>query len=257
MTSVLNKDVAAHIFKHVERVCEVTLPTGAALEVAVARGFIDNNKHKVRTFGSPNTITDVAVDDVCLDIKGKKDVGLLNKISKSANYDKNMFIPVDLDDKEFFIRIPKSIVTQARRPKVDLKGYTADAKTILNEQSKEYVDFAHRTSTKDGCKKIVSIVHLYGRVKGFNISVLSETFFEEHTIETAETTYKKNGKPAAYQGYNNIGDLVYKLSSFNKGSSNMDKRYYVNNVYYRVWKDNPYQPDFSQPILSGIVGNVD
>ena len=45
MTSVLNKDVAAHIFKHVERVCEVTLPTGAALEVAVARGFIDNNKH--------------------------------------------------------------------------------------------------------------------------------------------------------------------------------------------------------------------
>ena len=98
---------------------------------------------------------------------------------------------------------------------------------------------------------------MYGRVKGFNISVLSETFFEEHTIETAETTYKKNGKPAAYQGYNNIGDLVYKLSSFNKGSSNMDKRYYVNNVYYRVWKDNPYQPDFSQPILSGIVGNVD
>lgn len=254
MTTVLENKVATHIFKHIEHTWDVTLPTGAALEIAIARGFQDSGTHTVRTFGSPNTITDVAINNICLDIKGKGDVNLLTTLTKSANHKKNVYIPVVIDNKTFFIRVPKSIMTQARRPKTELNNYQGNAKNTLIEQAKEYIDFAHRTSTADGCDEIVSIIHLYGTDKGYKISVLTETVFEEHVIDTAETIYKKNGNPTAYQGFNTEGDVVYKLSSFNKGSSNMEKRYYTTKLYYRIWKDSPYQPEFTPPVLSGIIG---
>lgn len=256
MTTVLDNKVAPHIFKHIERTWEVTLPTGSALETAVARGFKDHRDRTVREFGSPNTITDVAVDNICLDIKGKGDAKLLKTLTKTANHEKNMYIPVELDGEEFFIKVPRSIMTQARRPKAELKNYQGDAKQTLIEQANEYRDFAYRTSKADGCDQIISLIHMYGNDKGYKISVLTDNVFEEHTIDTAETTYKRNGTPSSYQGYNTQGDCVYKLSSFNKGSSNMEKRYYTTKVYYRIWKDNPYQPDFSQPELNGVVGET-
>jgi hypothetical protein len=254
MTTVLDNKVALHIFKHIEQTWEVTLPTGDALEIAIARGFKDNNKHNVRTFGSPNTITDVAIDNICLDIKGRGVARLLDKLTKSQDHTKNIYIPVKFDSKGFFISIPKSVMTQARRPQTELDNYQGDAKKTLIEQANEYVDFARRTSASDGCDEIVSVIHLYGTDKGYKISVLTETVFEEHVIDTAETIYNKNGNPAAYQGYNTEGSVVYKLSSFNKGSSNMEKRYYTTKLYYRIWKDTPYQPNSITPVLSGSIG---
>lgn len=254
MTTVLDSKVALHIFKHIEQTWEVTLPTGNALEIAIARGFKDNNKHNVRTFGSPNTITDVAVDNICLDIKGRGVATLLDKLTRNQDYTKNIYIPVKYDNREFFISIPKSVMTQARRPKIELNNYQGDAKNTLIEQANEYVDFAHRTSAADGCDEIVSVIHLYGTAKGYKISVLTETVFEKHVIDTAKTIYDKNGKPNGYEGCNTEGSVVYKLSSFNKGSSNMEKRYYTTKSYYRIWKDNQYQPNFTTPILSGSCG---
>jgi hypothetical protein len=253
MTSVLNNNVASHIFKHIERSWERGLPTGAPLEGDIARGFLDNNEHVVEQFGGPGTITDVKIDKVCLDVKGRKGLKLLEKLSKSANYKKNTFHCVVVDGKQWYLSIPKTIMTQARRPKVDLKGYTADAKSVLEEQAKEYVDKSIESSTADGCDEIVSVVHMYDVSKGYKISVLSEVEFEKHNIVDAKTLYKRNGSPAGYIGYNENGQAVYKLSSFNKGSSNMEKMYTIGKVYIRIWKDVDYVPDTTTPELSGTV----
>lgn len=253
MTSVLNNKIAAHIFKHIERSWERGLPTGAPLEGDIARGFLDNNEHIVEKFGGPGTITDVKIDKICLDVKGRKGLKLLGRLSKSANHKKNTFHRIVVDGKEWYLSIPKTIMTQARRPKVDLKGYTANAKSVLKEQVKEYVNKSIESSKNDGCDKIVSIIHMYDTSKGYKISVLSEVEFEKHNIVTAETLFKKNGTPAGYVGYNENGQAVYKLSSFNKGSSNMEKMYTVGKVYVRIWKDIDYVPDITTPRLSGTV----
>ena len=216
-------------------------PTGKTLEKAIFRGikpFYSN----VRLLGSPNTIVDVGKDNQAFDIKGSQSLGHLLKITKSANKNSNDFVHQSLPNgQKIFVRIPKYIVTQVRRPKVDLKNYKGDPKKIIDLQIKDYMDFSERTTKEAGYDTLSSMVLLYGIDKGIKSIFLSINDFENHIIKDYKTGFKTINStkkvPSSYEAVNENGEIVYKLSSFNKGSSNFYKKFTINNGILVSWPE--------------------
>jgi hypothetical protein len=235
MTQLLSEECIANILGHIKNSWNYDYPTGKTLEKAIFRG-IEPFYANAKSLGSPSTIVDVGKDNQAFDIKGCKVLGHVNKTGKSSNHEKNIFVEQNVPEKgKIKVRIPQSIITQVRRPKVDLKNYAGDAKKSLNEQVNDYHEFALKTTNKDGYKELFSIVLLYGIDKGFKSVFLTIKKFDIPAIENYSIETKKNGTPCAYHGKDINDNVVFSLSSFNKGSSNFYKRFYTEHGHLMTW----------------------
>lgn len=235
MTTVFSDECIYNILGHLKNCWNYEYPTGKTLETAIYRGvkpFYADAQLK----GAPSTITDVGKDTQAFDVKGSKVLGHINKVTRSANEEKNIFCQQIMPDgKIITVRIPFSTVTQVRRPKVNLKGYKGDSKKTLNEQIKDYHTFAIETSTKDGYKDLYSVVCLYGIDKGYKSVFLTIEKFSIPECVKFDIGKKKNKTPCSYQGYDANGNVVFSLSSFNSGSSNFYKRFYTTHGILMTW----------------------
>ena len=245
ISQIISDECLYNILGHIKSCWKYDYPTGGTLETAVYLGmkpFYSNAKQ----LGSPSTIVDVGKDDDAFDIKGCKVLGHVNKTVKSSNYDKNIFVKQTVPNfGEVHIRIPVSIITQVRRPKVDLKGYKGSAKKSLDEQIDDYQSFALRTTDKDGYQRLFSMVLLYGidTKKGFKSAFLTLTEFDIPKIINYSIGKNAKGVPNSYQGLDENGNNVFVLSSFNKGSSNFYKRFGTSKGVLMTWpieEENPF-----------------
>lgn len=245
ITQVISEQCIYNILGHIKSCWKYDYPTGGTLETAVYLG-IKPFYSDARQLGSPSTIVDVGKERDAFDIKGCKVLGHVNKTMKSSNHDKNVFVKQSVPNVgNVHIRIPLSIITQVRRPKVDLKGYKGSAQKSLDEQVDDYQSFAFRTRDKDGYDRLFSMVLLYGidTNKGFKSAFLTLTEFDIPKI--AKYSIGKNGKdvPCSYQGIDAAGSQVFVLSSFNKGSSNFYKRFSTSKGVLMTWpieEENPF-----------------
>jgi len=256
---MINQEIANHIFLHIDRCWDYCYPTGQALETALARGL--EPFYDVEQLGSPGTITDVKINTVSIDAKGSKTLKLLDKIDARTNtVDYNM-IPVSLNNTQIYLSVPKTITTQVRRPKVDLRGYRGDPEKILTEQIDEYQNFVHLTSKSDGCDSIVSFVVQYIEKQNLRSATLTVNEFNIPEAVGYSTKTNKEGKNTGYVAVDSQGNEVFSLSSFNAGSSNMYKRFSTENFYYRVWEAEPYVAEYNRDRVeqelseTGIVGH--
>jgi len=232
MNNILTEDCINNILGHIKKCWNYDYPTGKTLETAVYRGlapFYPDSK----LLGSPTTFVDCGKEQHAFDMKGAKTLGHIIKPTKGANHDDNVFVEQDIPGKgKIYVRVPNSIMTQVRRPKVDLKNYTGDATVTLQEQINDYYEFAVSTSTKAGYTEMLSFVLLYGIDEKRGVKSVFLTIEEfhipdvvEYRVGKSEATDDGTSVPNSYQGIDANGNVVFSLSSFNKGSSNLYKRF--------------------------------
>lgn len=236
LMQIFTEEAIYNILGHIRKCWDYTYPTGKALEEAIYRG-LKPFYSDVRDLGSTKTIVDIAIGKIAADIKGSKKLGHLKRFSKRSNFDENFFQKVDVPGHgSVRVRISKKVNTMVRRPKVNLQNYQGDANTILNAQILDYINFAFTTTDKDGCTDLYTVICQYGQDKGFKSIFLNIEKFSDLSIERTDIGTKKDGTPASYNGY--IGsDLIYSLSSFNRGSSNLNKTFYISSGILYTWPD--------------------
>lgn len=235
MNNIISIECVYNILGHIKNCWTYGYPTGATLENAIFEG-LKPFYPDAENLGSPLTIVDTAKEDDAFDIKGKKVLGHLDNLTKAANHEDNQFVQQNVPNfGEITVRIPRSVITQVRRPKVDLKEYKGDAKKILTEQIKDYLGFAFKTTSKDGYIDLYSIVVLYGIDKGCKSIFLTVEKFSTPASAKFSIGKKENGDPCSYDSYDSNGKLVFKLSSFNKGSSNLNKTFETTHGILLTW----------------------
>lgn len=243
----ITQEIAHNIFYHVEKCWDYVDPTSTALETAVYRGFLpfyDTVEH----LGSPSTIVDVRVGDNALDIKGAKKLKIVKELTPKQNQVTHTWKKHTVDGSDYYLGIPNSVMTQARRPKVDLEGYRGDCKEIMLEQLADYKKFAEATVAKAGCNKIYTLVGLYHyheklKIKAFSLSLLEFELEDPDTFVTNAKSYV-----AKKDGVN-----VFEISSMNKGSSNLLKRYNVKAQYSRMWTDKHNTNMFEKHTVDNLI----
>lgn len=237
MNNIFSDECLYNILGHLKKCWDYTYPTGATLETAIYRGIKPFYPDAILK-GAPSTITDVGKNKEAFDIKGNKVLGHLDKISKASNIEKNIFCNQTMPNgKTVVVRIPTSIITQVRRPKVKLNNYKGSPKVAINTQIEDYHEFAIKTSTKDGYDELYSIVCLYGidKKKGIKSVFLTVDKFAIPQCVKFDIGTKKDNTPCSYQGYDSNGNVVFSLSSFNSGSSNFYKRFYTTQGMLMTW----------------------
>jgi len=244
---MINQEIANNIFYHIGNCWDYNYPTGQALETAISRGL--DPFFNVQQLGSPNTITDVKADNVSIDVKGNKTLKFIKKINARTNTTDNNIIEFTVDGEPVNLSVPKSIMTQVRRPTVDLQGYNGDPETILSEQISEYENFVWTKSKQDGCDCVMSFIVQYGERDNMKAITLTTSEFQIPQTAKFDTTTNKYGNNNAYVSYDVDNNEIFKLSSFNRGSSNMYKRYPTEDFYYRVWKNSPYRFEYDKQIV--------
>lgn len=235
--NILSENCVYNILGHVKECWNYDYPTGKTLESAIFRG-IQPFYPDAKNLGSPSTIVDVGKGDEAFDIKGCKVLGHVTKTGKASNHDKNIFVEQEVPGKgKIKVKIPQEVVTQVRRPKVDLKGYTGDPEAAIKEQVQDYHNFAIQTTNKDGYKELHSIVVQYGidEKKGYKSVYMTMNGFEIPAVTKYEVGVKEDGTPCSYQGTDENGKAVFSLSSFNAGSSNFYKRFTTNEGVLFTW----------------------
>jgi hypothetical protein len=235
MKNQLTQSCINNILGHIKNCWNYDYPTGKTLETAIFRG-IEPFYANAKLLGSPSTIVDVGKNNEAFDIKGCKKLGHMVKIVKSSNHVMNNFAEQTVpNSNKIIVRIPKSVVTQVRRPNVDLKNYTGNAKKIIDEQIQDYHQFAVTTTRDDGYEVLFSIVVLYGIDKGFKSVFLTLKKFDIPQIKNYIIENKKDGTPCAYKGIDATGKDIFSLSSFNKGSSNFYKSFCTEEGILMTW----------------------
>lgn len=227
-----------NILGHIKDCWNYDYPTGKTLENAFYEGlkpFYPNSKK----LGSPSTIVDSGKDNDGFDIKGNKVLGHIIKETRRSNHEHNIFVTQNIPNfGKIKVRIPHSIVTQVRRPKVDLKKFTGNSKKILDEQVADYREFAEKSTLRERYENLFSIVLLYGidKEKGIKSVFLTVEKFGIPEIERYDIGYKEDKEtPCSYRALNVSGDVVFMLSSFNKGSSNLYKRFPTTSGILMSW----------------------
>lgn len=239
---MINQEIANNIFYHIGNCWDYNYPTGQALETAISRGL--DPFFSTQQLGSPNTITDVKADNVSIDVKGNKTLKFIKKLNSRTNFTDNNVVEFTIDGEPINLSVPKSIMTQVRRPTVDLQGYNGDPEMILSEQISEYENFVWTKSKQDGCEHVMSFIVQYGERDGLKAVTLTTNEFDVPQADKFETTKNTAGANNAYVAYDSEENEIFRLSSFNRGSSNMYKRYPTETFYYRVWKDSPYKFEY-------------
>lgn len=225
--NIITDECLYNILGHLKNAWSYEYPTGKTLESAFFEG-IKPFYPDAKKLGSPSTIVDSGKESEGFDIKGSKTLRHIKKKVRSSNDDNNIFVTQTIPEtkEKIILKVPKSIVTQVRRPKVDLKKYAGNSEKILKEQITDYQRFADSTTARDGYQTLYSVVSLYGIDKGIKSVFLTFEKFSIPEIATYTTGFKKDGKtPSSYLALNSAGDQVFMLSSFNKGSSNFYKRF--------------------------------
>lgn len=235
--TVLNEDCIMNILGHIKSCWKYDYPTGKTLENAFFEG-LKPFYSDAKSLGSSFTIVDAGKEQDGFDLKGCKVLGHLGRSVKSSNHEKNIFIKQQVPNfGSVTVRIPQSVITQVRRPKVDLQKFSGNAETILQEQIKEYQNFAFNSTQKDGYKNLYSIVLLYGidEKKGLKSIFLTVEEFSLPEIVKYNIGTKENNTPCSYQAININNEVVFLLSSFNQGSSNFYKRFQTTNGILITW----------------------
>ena len=245
---------------HCRKCWDYTYPTGKALEEAIYRGlrpfYLD-----ARSLGAPNTIVDVSKEKDAFDIKGGKKLKHMKRLTASANYEENMFVDQILPNAQVVkVQIPKHITTMVQRPDVDMKNWKGDPFDIIKKGIAFYKKFAETTTKKSNCDNLFSVVVLYGEHNGYRSVFMTLEDFSSPEIATASYHLKKDGKKAGYIGFDIIGNIVYSLSPFNRGSVNSYKRFETNKGVLYTWpveEDDPTIYTESDLIKDGSVKFVD
>lgn len=228
--TTLSSEVITNVLGHCKECWNYDYPTGKTLENAFYEGVKPFHADS-KKLGSSFTIVDVAQGTNAFELKGSKALGFLKRVTGAANHGKNKFISVSIPNVgNLLVRVPYSIMTQIRRPVVDLHNYKGNPKEIILEQIEDYVNFAKKSCEKGGFDTLYSGTLLYGtdEKKGVRGIVYTQSKFSIPTITDYTIGYKEDGKtPCSYQAIGEDGLVVFQLSSFNKGSSNFYKRYYV------------------------------
>lgn len=227
MKNAIRQQAVNNIFANMALCWEWDNPTGSLLEKAITRACKPVYKN-VKHLGSGATIVDVAVGKIALDIKGSGSLSILTKNTESsdANYVKHIH-----QGKTMWIKIPKFIETQIRRPTVDLENWQGDAEKILKEQIADYENFALTTTKEAGCNKLASLVVLYGEHKKLGIRaayVSLSPFACEYPV-----TYGSGAK--SYYGLDAEGNETFAIRPMNKGSVNTYKRFNTANGILKIW----------------------
>lgn len=230
MINILDDKCIHNIFGHIKNRWDSNSPTGKNLENAIFDGLVPFYSN-AQLLGSPDTIVDVGKDLDAFDIKGSQSIDHQYKIVKSSNFKKNNFITQTLPNGEnIIVKIPKSIITQVRRPKVNLEGYKGDPKTILDFQIDDYINFARTSTVKKGYKDLYSLVLLYGEDKGVKSIFFTLKEFENPII--VDYRIRNNN---VYEAIDQFGDVAFKVSSFNAGSSNFYKKFDTSKGILMSW----------------------
>jgi hypothetical protein len=209
-----------------------TLPTGKPLEKLIKNGLLGFYSN-VCEIGNATTIVDVGKDNDAYDIKGLGCITYSYNQPLQKHTINNYYI--NHSDYNIWIKIPKKISTQVRRPNVDLENYSGDPEIILKTQIQEYATFAIETSKRDGYDKLYSFLVLYGNNSLYKTLTLSISPFA--IPETNEYSYSFN-KSNVKNGYlaKHNDEVKFSLSSFNKGSSNFYKTFEVTDPITYTWK---------------------
>ena len=235
MNNIITDECLHNILGHIKNCWTYGYPSGTTLENAIFEG-LKPFYPSAKNLGSPSTIVDTAKEDDAFDVKGRKVLGHLKRLTGSANHADNQFIEQNIPNfGKIKVRVPRSVITQVRRPKVDLKGYKGNPEEILNEQIKDYQSFAFETTSKDGYKNLYSVVVLYGIDKGYKSVFLTIEKFSTPSSTRFSVGKKENGEPCSYDSYDQNNKLVFKLSSFNKGSSNFYKTFETSQGTLLTW----------------------
>jgi len=245
---MINQEIANNIFYHIGNCWDYNYPTGQALETAISRGL--DPFFNTQQLGSPNTITDVKADDVSIDIKGNKTLKFIQRLDSRTNTWDNTIVSTTVDGVPVNLSVPKSIMTQVRRPTVDLEGYNGDPETILSEQISEYENFVWTKSEQDDCNSVMSFIVQYGERDNMKAITLTTNEFEIPEAAQFNTSKNRLGENNAYIAQDYNGHEIFRLSSFNRGSSNMYKRYPTETFYYRIWEDSPYKFEYNEKTVS-------
>lgn len=223
----IRKQAVTNIFANMSLCWEWDNPTGSLLEKAITRACKAIYKN-VRHLGSGATIVDVAVGKMALDIKGSGSLSILQKNTDSpdANYVKHLH-----NGKTVWIKIPKFIKTQIRRPTVDLENWQGDAEKILRAQIADYENFALSTTKEAGCDSLSSLVVLYGENAklGIRAAYISLSPFSCVYPETYHAGTK------CYYGLDANGNETFSIRPMNKGSVNTYKRFETAKGILKIW----------------------
>ena len=245
MTTVLSDECISNILGHIKACWNYNYPTGNTLENAFFEG-IRPFYTDAKSLGGPNTMVDVGKDQEAFDIKGKKVLGHLSKLTKASNYEENIFVKQLVPGKgKINVKVPKSIMTQIRRPKVNLKNYKGNAKKILTEQITDYHQFAVKTTNKAGYQDLFSVVLLYGIdvKKGYKSVFLTiEKFDIPAVAKFSIGTKKDNVTPGSYLGADDKNNTLFSLITFSTNSSNFSKRFYTTYGELMTWSIEDTDP---------------
>jgi hypothetical protein len=244
LNTIFSDECLSNIIGHIKACWEYDYPTGKTLENAIFKG-IKPFYSDAQSLGSPNTIVDVGKETQAFDIKGSKSLSHLTKKSKSSNNETNIFFEQTIPDYgKILVKIPNSIHTQVRRPKVDLKNFTGQAQKAIDDQINDYHGFAIRTTNEAGYEELISVVLLYGidEKKGLKSVFLTATKFNIPTVTSYAVGYSKQKKPNAYMGFDRNNEKVFSLSSFNRGSSNFYKTFFIDKGMLVTWETEEENP---------------
>lgn len=231
---MIDTEVKYNIIGHIKSYWDDTntLPTGKPLEKLIKDGFLGFHPDAIE-IGTPHTIVDVAKENDAYDVKG---IGCLSFSYKQPHqrYTFNNYYS-NHTDYDIWVKIPKKVSTQVRRPNVDLENYKGNPETILCEQISEYKDFAFETTKRDGYENLYSMLVLYGRNQDYRSVTLSVSPFVIPETDVYDYSYNKEGHANGYVAKANE-DTMFSLSSFNKGSSNFYKTFEVTDPITYTWK---------------------
>lgn len=234
---ILSKEAIYNIIGHCKKCWDYTYPTGKALEEAIYRGIKPFYKNS-QSLGAPNTIVDVSKEKDAFDIKGKKKLGHLKRLSKSSNKENNIFVEQILPNAlRIKVKIPKNITTMVQRPNVDMENWKGDPLKIIKASISYYKNFAHTTTKKVNCDNLFSVVVLYGEdeKKVYRSLFITLEEFSEPEIALAKYHLKKDKSYAGYNGFDKDGNIIFSLTPFNRGSVNCNKIFNTNQGVLYTW----------------------
>lgn len=242
MSDILSDECIYNILGHLKRCWDYSYPTGTTLETAIYRG-IKAFYPDTRLLGSPLTMTDVGKENHAFDIKGKNEIGHLQKLNKKSNQEINNFYTQILPSGEkIIVKVPKTIKTMARRPKVKLNNYKNDAEKTLKAQIQDYHKFAVTTTTKDGYSDIYTMICVYGQNHGFKsvfLSVEKFTVPECTSFVVGKSVERKTKqlKDSEYQAIDADGNVIFTLKQFSASSANMYKQFSTKQGILMTWNE--------------------
>lgn len=258
---MISKSSLYSIIGHIQHYWDYTdsLPTGKPLEKLITDGLRSVYPDS-KEMGAPDTIVDVGKEKDAFDIKGVGKLSHSFRVPKEKFYIDNNYLLSNLKNNSAYVKIPKYVTTMVRRPSVDIKSYSGDAKEIISEQITEYNAFALSTTKKAGFENLYSFITLYGEDKGLRSVFISVDQFKIPVATSFYTVYNKSDKAVGYAANDSSGKTMFSLSSFNNGSTNFYKTFEIQSGVLYTWeieKRLPLVYDYDYLIKNGSLSELE